>query len=337
MANPHTYLDRGESRLNPRYLFVSYSHKDKKEVYSTLDMIYQEGINYWYDVELDPGDKWNQRVKKVLGDNNCIGALVFLSFNSISSDAVNKEIDLMLNLQKQKNFRIVFVIIGYNKPKDLYYAVEEETVSKEIVDKFRNLTYEGVYVTLNNAVLEISQNASKWDVLEKHWSNFREVNFSNWSSLNIKGDHYFVLGTYPYDENNASKVIEWKLIYVKDGLLYLISKYCLNFVNLDEIQSVLNGIKQQVEKEYDVVDVCLPPVSVIEEYKEYISINVPTDFADKNRQQMLKLFWVNGKNDDEVYLYNSKNIRVDSNIEKGKINAGLRPMLIIRNQKQEDA
>ena len=71
MDNPCTYLDRGESRVNPRYLFVSYSHKDKKEVYSTLEMLYQEGINYWYDTELDPGDKWNQKVEKILKNDNC--------------------------------------------------------------------------------------------------------------------------------------------------------------------------------------------------------------------------------------------------------------------------
>lgn len=333
MDNPHTYLDRGESRVNPRYLFVSYSHKDQKEVYSILDMLYQEGINYWYDIELDPGDKWNERVAKVLNNNDCIGAMVFLSINSIASDAVNKEIDLMLKLQKQKDFRIIFIVVGYNKPKDLYYEVEEETVSKDIVDKFRNLTYEGIYITINNAVLEISQNASEWDVLEKHWSNFREVNFSNWSSVNDKGKHFFVLGTYPYDEKNALKDIEWKLICAKNNLLYLTSKYCLNFVNVDEIQSVLSNIKSQIEKEYELVDVCLPSVAFIEEYKEDISVNVPTDFADKNRQQMLKVFWVAGDNDDKLYLYNSKNVRIGNNIEFNKINAGLRPMLIIKNQK----
>ncbi len=336
MDNPYTYLDRGESRVNPRYLFVSYSHKDKKEVYASLQMMYQEGINYWYDVELDPGDKWNERVERVLTNDNCVGAIIFLSVNSIASNAVNKEIDVMLKLQNQKAFRIVFIIMGYSKPKDLYYKVEDETVSKDIVDKFRNLTHEGKYITLSNAVVEISQKAPKWDILEKHWSNFREVNFSNWSSINRKGQFYFILGTYPYDENGASKDIEWKLICVKDNLLYLMSKYCLNFVNSDEIHSVLNSIKHQIEQEYGLVDVCLPSLSFMEEYKDDISVNIPTDFADKNRQQILKLFWANGgDNDDKLYLYNAKNIRIDNNIDLEKINAGVRPVLIMKNQNQE--
>ena len=338
MNNPYTYLDRGESRVNPRYLFVSYSHKDKKEVYSSLQTLYQEGVNYWYDAEIDIGDRWNERVKIILESTDCVGAIVFLSVSSIISDAVNKEVDMMLKLQQKRDFKIIFIILGYNKPKDLYYKVEDDIVPKETVDKFRNLTHKSKYATLNNAIMEISQKSSKWDVSEKHWSNFREINFSNWSSINKKGQHYFILGTYPQEENNKLKDIEWKLICVKDDLLYLISKYCLNFVNYDEIYLFLNNIKYQIEQEYDLVDICLPSVSFIEEYKDDISINIPTDFADTNRQQILKLFWVNGKDDDGyLCLYNAKNIRIDNNIDFKKIDAGVRPLLIIRNKKQEDS
>ena len=40
-----------ESYGEDPYIFVSYAHRDKESVYSTLKYLYDQKINIWYDEE----------------------------------------------------------------------------------------------------------------------------------------------------------------------------------------------------------------------------------------------------------------------------------------------
>lgn len=78
-----------------KYLFISYSHKDTSEVYQILEQLYERGINYWYDAELEAGKKWNEQAEKALKDDLCAGVLFFVSQSFFESEACNKEINFV--------------------------------------------------------------------------------------------------------------------------------------------------------------------------------------------------------------------------------------------------
>lgn len=75
---------------NLDYLFVSYSHQDKKIVEPILFMLQRNGYRIWYDEGLSGGENW----KKVIKDKikHCKNFMIFSSKNSVKSDDVKIEI-----------------------------------------------------------------------------------------------------------------------------------------------------------------------------------------------------------------------------------------------------
>ena len=110
---PACYDDRSTFRTDDRYIFISYSHADFEYVYSDLGWLYGRCLNFWYDKKLDIGDKWDERAGGMIKDANCMGAILFLSENSVKSEAVEKELRLFEEVRTQgKDFKIFPVIIG---------------------------------------------------------------------------------------------------------------------------------------------------------------------------------------------------------------------------------
>ena len=66
---------------NQNYLFVSYSHKDYKEVYADLAHLYTRGVRFWYDKGLTVGRDWEIEVREHIHDPNCCGIVFYISTN----------------------------------------------------------------------------------------------------------------------------------------------------------------------------------------------------------------------------------------------------------------
>ena len=85
------------------YVFISYSHADKEKVYDDIRILYQEGVNYWYDKGLEEyaGSPWSLEVKDRLKDDNCIGVIFYLSEDSFLSENFRKEVRITLENNKK--------------------------------------------------------------------------------------------------------------------------------------------------------------------------------------------------------------------------------------------
>ncbi len=70
------------------YLFVSYSHKDRKTVLPILKSLYESGWRIWFDEGLTIGDKYDEVLEKHVAD--CSAFLLFASRNSRSSRYVRQ-------------------------------------------------------------------------------------------------------------------------------------------------------------------------------------------------------------------------------------------------------
>ena len=85
------------------YIFVSYSHRDFKEVYNDLAFFSyntRKKVRFWYDEGLPAGENWLAEAKKRLSDPNCSGVVFYLSENLLRSSAVLKEIELVKSMNK---------------------------------------------------------------------------------------------------------------------------------------------------------------------------------------------------------------------------------------------
>lgn len=332
-AFPKTYLGN-ELRQSSKYYFISYSHKDREEVFAALTSLYENSVNYWYDVDLDPGDKWNERVKVELNDGHCVGGIVFLSINSLKSEAVRKEIEMMQEREKETSFRIIPVLISASSLGALGKAFVDEDESNfcsdgsQIIYQLRD----NIYTTLNTDLSKIIEIADKDGVSNKNKLNAFAVNLHDLPFSSDYTGRKYKLGKYPFDENGSEKEIEWIAVKNIHEHVYLVSKYYLDFIDYNKIDDTVAFIKDTIKE-----DNCLEDISIIhEEMLSEVPRAFPTDYADSNRRQLLRLYWVLSDNpniDGKYCLYNGENVKITNAIDYSQINAGIRLILQINSRK----
>ncbi len=346
---PRTYLDR-ETRSNQNYYFVSYSHRDRSKVFGALTRWYLQGVNYWYDKELDPGDVWNERVERILRHENCRGALVFLSENSLISKAVRREIDIMLDRrEKEDGFRLIPIIIGTDDIENLCDKVMNSTsipneAKREFFagyyTKFKKNFEDTLYKTYDDALEEICDVCQRAGVNENLSSNLGNDELRRLTYRNIDGEMTFSFGKYQFDGGKGSKEkdIEWLFVGRSGDKCHFVSKYCIDFKYENEIVSMIENVKSSIETNIDknriqIVDLALPNEAFLNRNRDRIKAAIPSDFADGNRKQLLRLFWISendGHDANKHVLYNSQNVKIDRKFSTDMINAGVRLLLTVK-------
>ena len=94
-----------QKRLKPNvkgkeaYAFISYSTIDFRSVYCDLLAYKNRGINFWYDAEVVPGEKWQKIIEEKIKNAECI--ICYLSPNFLKSKAVLNELQLFKKYNKE--------------------------------------------------------------------------------------------------------------------------------------------------------------------------------------------------------------------------------------------
>ncbi|MFX1600691.1 MAG: toll/interleukin-1 receptor domain-containing protein [Promethearchaeota archaeon] len=87
------------------FVFVSYSHTDRLQVYPIIDYLNKTGKNIWYDEGIPVSEDWKSSIVDNL--ERCSAFLVFITPHIIDSEYVRKEISFAL--KKQKPFFSVYL------------------------------------------------------------------------------------------------------------------------------------------------------------------------------------------------------------------------------------
>ena len=87
------------------FVFVSYSHTDRLQVYPIIDYLNKTGTNIWYDEGIPISEDWKKSIVENL--ERCSAFLVFITPHIIDSEYVRKEISFAL--KKQKPFFSVYL------------------------------------------------------------------------------------------------------------------------------------------------------------------------------------------------------------------------------------
>ena len=80
-------------KADQNYIFISYCSKNYKSVYCDLSRLYEKGVRFWYDKRLVAGEVWSDNVKERLMDPHCVGAIFYISPDSLLSSAVVQEME----------------------------------------------------------------------------------------------------------------------------------------------------------------------------------------------------------------------------------------------------
>ncbi len=78
-----------------RHVFVCYSHKDAKTVYSDIDWLTGAGCTLWYDKELNPGAVWRSELAAAI--ENASVVLFYASPDAVASEHCSREINYALD------------------------------------------------------------------------------------------------------------------------------------------------------------------------------------------------------------------------------------------------
>ncbi|MHA1111493.1 MAG: TIR domain-containing protein [Promethearchaeota archaeon] len=129
MADPQLFQVPFKAYLGDEpFVFVSYSHSNKLEVYPIIDYMNKVGINIWYDEGIPVSENWKKSIAENL--ERCVTFLVFISPRMLNSEWVKKEIGFAL--KKKKKFVAVYL-----KKTELPLELEFEIADIQALKKYR--------------------------------------------------------------------------------------------------------------------------------------------------------------------------------------------------------
>ena len=117
LLNEQKYVQLPYVGADP-YIFVSYSHKDKDEVYPILGMLQRNGFRIWYDEGITGGTNWRLMLREKIKSSNCV--LLFSSIDAVTSTAVTIEITTA------NNFEVPIICVSLDD------ALFDETIEEEL-------------------------------------------------------------------------------------------------------------------------------------------------------------------------------------------------------------
>ena len=83
---------------NKPYLFISYSHKDTKMVFSVIRHLQEHGFRVWFDNGIEAGSEWPEYIASHLMGCSCV--LTFISKNFVHSPNCRRELTFAQNENK---------------------------------------------------------------------------------------------------------------------------------------------------------------------------------------------------------------------------------------------
>jgi hypothetical protein len=110
-----------------QFVFVSYSHTDRLQVYPIIDYLNKTGINIWYDEGIPISEDWKKSIVENL--ERCSAFLVFITPHIIDSEYVRKEISFAL--KKHKPFFSIYL-----KETQLPSELEFEIGNIQFMEKY---------------------------------------------------------------------------------------------------------------------------------------------------------------------------------------------------------
>ena len=80
------------------YLFISYSHRDSREVLETITLLHQRRVRVWYDEGIPAGNDWPKNIETHMRGSAMV--LFFLSKTALLSPNCLSEIETAVSLKK---------------------------------------------------------------------------------------------------------------------------------------------------------------------------------------------------------------------------------------------
>lgn len=164
---------------NEPYLFVSYSHRDTKQVYDVLNRLHKEKFRIWYDESCENGNDFREELRQRI--KNSDGILLFVSHSSMASPYCGMEIIVAREYGKRlfpiyidedncvpPTFSFLLSTTHHSTIKDMTKLVssmkrdlppetmDRLTINDDVLEKCED---NGTYIEVDKGVRKIKENA----------------------------------------------------------------------------------------------------------------------------------------------------------------------------------
>ena len=132
--------------VDESFVFASYAHTDKLQVYPIIDYLDKIGVKIWYDEGIPASENWKKSIVENI--ERCTAFLVFITSHVIDSEYVRKEISFAL--RKKKPFFSVY-LKETELPSELEFEIADiQSIMKYIMPEteFYNKLKETLYPVL---------------------------------------------------------------------------------------------------------------------------------------------------------------------------------------------
>jgi len=116
-----------------KFIFVSYAHKDSKQVLDIIKKLQEQGYRIWFDEGIAPGSEWPEDIANHLKDSAMV--LAFISANSVASVNCRNEINLACS--RNKPFLAIML-----EEVELSPGMELQLASKQCIFRYNYATEE---------------------------------------------------------------------------------------------------------------------------------------------------------------------------------------------------
>lgn len=112
---------------NEKYVFVSYSRKDKQAAYPIIEQMVKDGYRVWFDEGLDSGSEWVETVAKRI--NDCAAYVALISNRAVNSHTCRQEINFAVKKRKQ------FLSVMLEKVESMSLGMEMLLSARMVINK----------------------------------------------------------------------------------------------------------------------------------------------------------------------------------------------------------
>ena len=123
------------------YIFISYSHRDKEQVYPIIEQLQRDGYRVWYDEGIHPGSEWPEIIAEHLNDSAICFA--FVTQNYLDSSNCKREVHFALMKEKP----LISIVL---EKIDLPLGMEMQLSVTQAITKFEISSERKVYLLKDN-------------------------------------------------------------------------------------------------------------------------------------------------------------------------------------------
>lgn len=265
---------------NEKYIFVSYSHKDKNLVFPIIDKLSNQ-YRVWFDEGIHFGKEWDKEIVEKLSE--CFIFVFMVSKNSLES--TNCRDELAYARDKGKCFVNIIVedlelpenfLFRYGR-YEMCYLNKYSNISEMINNlSYRTKEFEETKIDSDLIAIDLEEKKkqAEKDLLFERSCTLKELQ----AEMNFQSNETLIFGSYKWVQKCFGEVLKYKTYLSTHAAIRLWITIKNTYFNFEKLLEIYRASKQKLLEQYiNILEVNNPNLLLILKiFDDYFNA-IPTD------------------------------------------------------------